>query len=336
MIDSTGETVEALREQRDSLRATLSSMGDAVITTDTNGGVAFLNPAAAQSLTGWTQEEGVGKPLDIVFKLFNEETRRALENSATRALREGGVVGSSNHTLLNARRQRIAAPRLAVLRPVDDADLTDQQLAIVRCEEQSVVTSAFPVSRAGMSARLRRRAPNFVVHTFHSLAHREMSQADSRYQSCGIDALCPWDLIRRALDSQAYRAFENFEQLARYAEATGEGKASSLVKLVNTHRGDTPRIVDEIQDNAVDSPRPPDCDVIFTSAQRARGLQGERVRIADDFCTRSEAEAALQSGAEPDVQEVNLLYIAITRARKALVLNPDSEARLAGERFARQ
>jgi PAS domain S-box-containing protein len=46
---------EALQEQREWLRVTLSSIGDAVITTDIKGCVTFLNPVA-QSLTGWTQE----------------------------------------------------------------------------------------------------------------------------------------------------------------------------------------------------------------------------------------------------------------------------------------
>lgn len=54
-------TDEALHEQREWLRVTLSSIGDAVITTDTEGHVTFLNPVA-QSLTGWTQEEAAGVP----------------------------------------------------------------------------------------------------------------------------------------------------------------------------------------------------------------------------------------------------------------------------------
>jgi PAS domain S-box-containing protein len=90
---------KAWHEQQDWLRVTLSSIGDAVITTDTMGCVTFLNPVA-QSLTGWTQEEAKGVPLDDVFKIVNEETRRIVENPATRSLREGLIVGLANHTLL--------------------------------------------------------------------------------------------------------------------------------------------------------------------------------------------------------------------------------------------
>ncbi len=107
-MSSTDETAkpkqdaEALHEQREWLRVTLSSIGDAVITTDTKGSITYLNPVAV-SLTGWTQEEAAGIPLELVFKIINEETRQTVENPATRALREGLVVGLANHTLLIAK-----------------------------------------------------------------------------------------------------------------------------------------------------------------------------------------------------------------------------------------
>jgi PAS domain S-box-containing protein len=93
---------ESLYEQRQWLQVTLSSIGDAVITTDRAGNVTFLNPVA-QSLTGWSQDEAAGVPLNEVFKIVNEETRQTVENPATRALREGLVVGLANHTLLIAK-----------------------------------------------------------------------------------------------------------------------------------------------------------------------------------------------------------------------------------------
>jgi PAS domain S-box-containing protein len=93
---------QSLPEQRDWLRVTLSSIGDAVITTDVDGCVSFLNPVA-QKLTGWTLDEALGVPLQTVFKIVNEETRRTVEDPATKALREGLVVGLANHTLLIAK-----------------------------------------------------------------------------------------------------------------------------------------------------------------------------------------------------------------------------------------
>jgi len=102
MIDPSQEMTDALREQWEWLRVTLSSIGDAVITTDTHGCVTFLNPVA-QALTGWTQEEAAGKSLNLVFKIINEENRLPVEDPAAKALREGVVVDLAKHTLLIAK-----------------------------------------------------------------------------------------------------------------------------------------------------------------------------------------------------------------------------------------
>lgn len=60
------------------LRVTLASIGDGVITTDTNGCVTFLNPVA-EMLTGWTQAQAVGRPLTEVFHIVNQDTRGSTE-----------------------------------------------------------------------------------------------------------------------------------------------------------------------------------------------------------------------------------------------------------------
>ena len=100
------------RERSDLLRITLASIGDAVITTDNEGRVTYLN-AVAESLTGWRQEDATGQPLDTVFRALDEQTRKPIESPATRALREGTVVSLANHTLL--------VGRDGAERPVDDS-----------------------------------------------------------------------------------------------------------------------------------------------------------------------------------------------------------------------
>jgi PAS domain S-box-containing protein len=89
----------ALAAQQESLRVTLQSIGDAVIATDTEGRITLLNPVA-ETVTGWTSPEASGLPLESVFQIVNESTRRKVENPVTKALREGNVVGLANHTLL--------------------------------------------------------------------------------------------------------------------------------------------------------------------------------------------------------------------------------------------
>src|SRR5436853_4246663 len=70
---------EALRKQSEWLRITLASIGDAVISTDAEGRVTLMN-GVAESLTGWTQADALGRPLLEVFQIVNERTRRPVED----------------------------------------------------------------------------------------------------------------------------------------------------------------------------------------------------------------------------------------------------------------
>jgi PAS domain S-box-containing protein len=102
MTDPSPANVETLYEQRDWLLITLSSIGDAVITTDGEGRVTFLNPVA-ESLTGWTGQQGVGQPLGRVFRIINEESRQPVEIPSVQALQEGRTVKLASHSLLIAK-----------------------------------------------------------------------------------------------------------------------------------------------------------------------------------------------------------------------------------------
>ena len=101
-ITERKQTEEALRESEERFRTILYSIGDAVITTDTECRVRHMNPIA-ESLTGWTEAAAQGKPLTEVFHIVNEHTRVEVENPAERVLREGEIVGLANHTMLIAR-----------------------------------------------------------------------------------------------------------------------------------------------------------------------------------------------------------------------------------------
>ena len=88
--------------QREQLRVTLSSIGDAVIVTDEKGNVTFLNPVA-ERLTGWPIHEAAGKRLQDVFRIINEDSRQTVENPIETVFREKRIVGLANHTALVAR-----------------------------------------------------------------------------------------------------------------------------------------------------------------------------------------------------------------------------------------
>jgi len=92
-------------QARDTLKLTLQSIGDAVISTNNRGEIVFLNPEAVK-LTGWEESSAVGQPLSQVFRIINEHSRNTVESPVEKVLQLGAVVGLANHTLLVSRNGR--------------------------------------------------------------------------------------------------------------------------------------------------------------------------------------------------------------------------------------
>lgn len=116
--------LEQLYEARERLQITLQSIGDAVIATDNNGRVTFMNEVA-ENLTGWSSEEALGKPMSSILHIVNEHSRMPMGSPLEDVLDKGRVAGLSNHTVLISRDGRE--------RPIDDST------APIRKEDGSVV-----------------------------------------------------------------------------------------------------------------------------------------------------------------------------------------------------
>ncbi|MES2207567.1 MAG: EAL domain-containing protein [Pseudomonadota bacterium] len=102
---------ELIRE-KERLRVTLSSIGDAVITTDTTGNITYLNPVA-ETLTGWKSEEAIGLPLTTVFHIVSEETGETIPSPVESILKNEIVENASKSVALIQR----SGTRL----PIDDS-----------------------------------------------------------------------------------------------------------------------------------------------------------------------------------------------------------------------
>ena len=85
--------------QSEQFRVTLESIGDAVIATDAEGRVTYVNPVA-ENLLGYSLAQAKSRPLGQVFNIVNEFTRREAENPVERVLREGHIIALANHTVL--------------------------------------------------------------------------------------------------------------------------------------------------------------------------------------------------------------------------------------------
>src|SRR5262249_18281191 len=110
--DARYRVARALQQERDRLQVTLASIGDAVIATDAQGMITFLNPVA-EALTGWSAAEAHGRPLPDVFPIVHEQTHHPVANPVATVLQEGRIIGLANHTVLMARDGRAV--------PIDDS-----------------------------------------------------------------------------------------------------------------------------------------------------------------------------------------------------------------------
>jgi PAS domain S-box-containing protein len=165
---------EALAEQREWFETTLESIGDAVIATDVQGHVVFMNPIA-EHLTGWRLTEASGQPCASVFNIVNENSRRTVESPVTRVLAEGTVVGLANHTVL------IAAD--GTERPIDDSG------APIRSRDGRIVG---------------------VVLVFRDISDRRRSELERRDAALERDRLLEAERAARADAERASRVKDEF------------------------------------------------------------------------------------------------------------------------------
>lgn len=93
---------KALSNEKERLRITLESIGDAVIATDKNGDVLVINNVA-QKLIGMTMEEAIGKSLLDVFDIYNEITGEKCLNPVQKVFETGKIIELANHTALRSK-----------------------------------------------------------------------------------------------------------------------------------------------------------------------------------------------------------------------------------------
>ena len=181
---------------------TLSSIGDAVIATDITGRITFMN-AMAERLTGWTNFKA---RVDKVFNIINEKTRKTVESSVTRVIRDGMVVGLANHTIL-VRKDGTEVP-------------IDNSGAPIK-NEQGTITGVVLVFRdISERRRVEQMKDNFLGLVSHELRtpltiiggslevalHDQVSREDAR------------EMIQNAADSTEilHNILENMLELTRY------------------------------------------------------------------------------------------------------------------------
>lgn len=146
-VEELGEAREALSSEKEKLAVTLHSIGDGVIASDTNGKITLMN-TVAERLTGWSQEEAAGRPVEEVVRIRDRKSHEPCGSLLTMALKDGKGVAAKEYRVLLDRNDRerlisdIGAPILDKDGRIIGAvlvfrDVTDQ----VRMEEDLQRTS---------------------------------------------------------------------------------------------------------------------------------------------------------------------------------------------------
>jgi PAS domain S-box-containing protein len=118
---------EDLNAEKERLAVTLRSIGDGFIAADMDGNVAMINNVA-ERLTGWRQDQIIGKPLVEIFNILNERTRKPCSTMLDRIVETGSVVGTANHAIVVSRE---GVERLIEISAAPIRDKTNRKLGTV-------------------------------------------------------------------------------------------------------------------------------------------------------------------------------------------------------------
>jgi len=104
-ITELAQVQEALLKEKERAEVTLHSITDAVVTTDANGRIEYMNPVA-EALTGWTIEDARGLRLPAVCQLIDEQTHQPAPDLVTTCLAAGNTVRAAEHSMVISRAGR--------------------------------------------------------------------------------------------------------------------------------------------------------------------------------------------------------------------------------------
>nr|WP_314566010.1 EAL domain-containing protein [uncultured Pseudomonas sp.] len=150
----------ALYEEKERLQVTLASIADAVLTTDMDGRILFLNPVAEQ-LTGWSLADAQGRPHEEVFRIHDSQSDEVLPSPVTRCLREQTITSLDEGAVLLSRQgerhevQDSAAPVRTVDGHIIGAVLVFQNVTHARNLQRELSYNASHDALTGLYNRLK-------------------------------------------------------------------------------------------------------------------------------------------------------------------------------------
>jgi len=203
---------EALQESEERLRVTLTSIGDAVISTDTHGAITFLN-LAADTLTGWSNAEAAGQPISQVFRIINDQTRQAAEDIVGRVLREGHIIELANHSALIRRDGREIAIEDSAA-PIKDigGNIIGVVLVFHDVTDRRRAQEALRESERRLIAILE-NMPDAFISFDRNLRYTYVNKNAERLQSAVREDLLGRDVRTVYPDSESYKSISQYERV---------------------------------------------------------------------------------------------------------------------------
>ena len=116
-----------------------------------------------------------------------------------------------------------------------------------------------------------------------------------------------------------WRLWKTFEDVETFAQNTQDVELLDKLKIVKMYKDDIPTFIEKITKCCPDSRPYEIIDYVFTTTHKAKGMQWKTVILLDDFLEQTKEDP--QDPKDMPIEEKNLIYVALTRARKYLVYN---------------
>jgi PAS domain S-box-containing protein len=255
-IDLRERYAQELRVREEWFRVTLTSIGDAVIATDKEGIVSFLNPAA-ESLTEIRLAQAKGRNIFEVFPIFNEFTHKPAENPVQKVLDVGRAVSLANHTVLQ-RKDGTEIPIEDSAAPIrgDQGELLGVVLVFRDVtndrKAQEIMRKTERLAAAARLAATMAHEINNPLQSVSSLVYLAMSTRDAPSAVVQHLALADQELKRVAHITQQTLGFSRNSQIAEILDmpalvesviALYSNKLQSKDIRVERHFGECPPVL---------------------------------------------------------------------------------------------
>ena len=210
---------EALVGNRERAEVTLNSIGDAVLSTDIEGKITYLN-AVAERMTGWGREEAYGRPLGEVFRVIDKNTGETARDPLEFALQQDRTVGLTTNTML-VRRDGLESA-------IEDS------AAPIRDREGRVVGGVIVFRDVGEAQALARRMSYVAQHDVLTELPNRMLLNDRLSQAMGMAQRHHKKLAVLFVDLDRFKAVND-----SLGHATGDAVLQSVAKRLREALRDT-------------------------------------------------------------------------------------------------